>query len=153
AGLIGEELGVRPVECLPHYGMPDSSSVAIGCHWLHRDSPRWFLLLTEPDAEIPIIQPHAGANEIVLGGDDHILTPHGLGVCSRSGLIQVGPDAVKLGTAQVGRDSGILDSGDTEWRSLRRDPGLLTRILDTAPGEVLGWFKPRFSYHRSVRIG
>lgn len=147
AGLIGDQLGLTYLDSIPHYGMPDEQSVAIGCHWMPSSAPRWFLLLTEPDADIPIIVPRRGANVVQLGGVEHMLTPHGLGVQGRRGMMSSQSEAehVLVGTREV------LDRDDTEWRSLKRDPGLLRRILTVAPGDVDGWFTPRFSYHRGRR--
>jgi hypothetical protein len=148
ARLIGDQLGLSHIDCLPHYGMPDDRSIAIGSHWMPSSSPRWFLLLTEPDAGIPIISPRRGENVAHLDGVEHMLTPHGLGVQSTGDFAGYGSEPGESTTAEV---TEILDRDDTEWRSLDRNPELLSCILEIAPGEVDGWFTPRFSYHRGRR--
>jgi hypothetical protein len=150
AGLIGDGLRIQHVECRAHYGMPDNASVAIGCHWLESASPEPYFLLTEPNADIPIIEPRIGLNTVPLGGNDRLLTPHGLGVRSKDGRVRLTDEGIVLGDSELEANVAVLGSADTEWRSLRRDKGLLKRILSVAPGTVVGWFKPHFSYHRAL---
>jgi hypothetical protein len=148
AHLIAEELGAQRVWCLPHYGMPDDSSIAIGCHWLEVASPGWFPLLTEPEADVPLILPSAGRNTVCVRGKEHLLAPHGLGVQSKRGHVDIVGGVVSLGGAEITTDTSVLSAAGTELRSLRRDPGLLGRILEMSPGQVIGNFRPRFSYAR-----
>jgi hypothetical protein len=148
AHLIGDQLGLTYVDCLPHYGMPDERSVAIGCHWMPSSVPRWFLLLTEPDAKIPIIVPRRHKTLVQLQNNEHMLTPHGLGVRFKGDSVSWASEAMNSADAET---MEILDRDDTEWRSLERDPELLRHILEVAPGDVDGWFTPRFSYHRGRR--
>jgi hypothetical protein len=151
AHLIAEELGVRPVWCLPHYGMPDDSSIAIGCYWLQVESLHWFPLLTEPEADVPLVLPSAGKNTVALAGEEHLLAPHGLGLESRAGHVSIGGGVVSLSDAEITAGTDVLAASATRLRSLRRDPRLLTSILEMAPGRVIGSFKPRFSYARIAR--
>jgi hypothetical protein len=151
ARLIGDQLRLAFVDCLPHYGMPDEHSVAIGCHWMPSSAPRWFLLLTEPDARIPIITPRRGTNLVQIGGAEHMLTPHGLGVRGKDDLMDSLNDGSEPGNSEISGAPEMLDRDDTEWRSIERSPELLRRILGVTPGDVDGWFTPRFSYHRGRR--
>lgn len=55
---------------IPHYGMPNKNSIAIGCSWKKEKS----VLLTAPGKDIYIIKPS------LFNDDEKWLTPHGLGV-------------------------------------------------------------------------
>jgi hypothetical protein len=150
AGLVvGEAYLEEEVISIPHYGMPDQSSVAIGCQWMTAEQPL-YLLLTRPWAPMFFIKAAAGGgNEVQTHQGKRILTPHGLGVESSSP-----PDLRYLnGELQVaGRRFSLTDSlASAEFVSIRdfdreRD---VTRVLNACPGEVVGEIRQIYSYYRN----
>jgi hypothetical protein len=150
AELIAAPLGLEPGTCRPHYGMPDGGSVAIGCHWLPPGTG-WYVLLTEPGEDVLLVAPDDdGPNRAELGGRLHTLTPHGLGLRAREGAVHVGREHLRIGSEPVDPDASLLADDRTTLRSLREDPRLLSRILASAPGRIVGRFVPRHSHHRGA---
>ncbi|MCL2787148.1 MAG: hypothetical protein FWD59_01415 [Micrococcales bacterium] len=80
AQIIAEEAGasMRPTTCRPHYGMPDRSSLAIGCQWMGQsDGP--FPLLAGPDRPVYLIEPDpALIPTLTVDRKTVRIAPHGL---------------------------------------------------------------------------
>lgn len=71
--------------CIPHYGMPNESSIAIGCSWNHQRS----ILLTAPGKDIFLIE-NRETSSIPW------LTPHGFGVEISHPAISYGRDGLRI---------------------------------------------------------
>lgn len=149
AELIAGELGVDPCAHLPHYGMPDDRSIAIGCHWLDLETTGFYPLLTEPGEDVLLIEPDGGGrNRVEIDGADWTLTPHGLGLRAR-GAFAIDRGELSIDGEQVDRDASVLASTKTRLRSLR-EPELERKIFDSAPGKVVGRFSPQYSHYKGV---
>lgn len=150
AELIAGELGVESHSCLPHYGMPDAHSVAIGCHWLDVGTTDFYPLLTEPGEDVLLIAPDGGGrNQVEIGAARRALTPHGLGLRAVSGAPAMDRERFSIDGEGFDREASVLGSAKTTLRSLR-EPGLEQKILDAAPGRVVGRFSPNYSHYKGV---
>lgn len=149
AELIAGELGVDPCAHLPHYGMPDDCSIAIGCHWLDLRASDFYPLLTEPGEDVLLIEPDGGGrNQVEIDGAYRALTPHGLGLCA-GGAFAIDRGELSIDGEQFDCDASVLASTKTRLRSLR-EPELERRIFDSAPGKVIGRFSPKYSHYKGV---
>jgi hypothetical protein len=149
ADLIAGDLGLESVAYLPHYGMPDDSSIAIGCHWLDLASTGFYPLLTEPGEDVLLVEPDGdGPNLVAINGADRALTPHGLGLRAE-GAFAIDHHGLSIEGEQFDRDASVLASARTTLRSLR-EPELERRIFDSAPGRVVGRFTPEYSHYKGV---
>jgi hypothetical protein len=149
AELIAGELGVESCAYLPHYGMPDDRSIAIGCHWLDLGTIDFYFLLTEPGEDVLLIKPDGGGrNQVEIDGADRALTPHGLGL-RMAGTFAIDRDGLSFDGEQFDCDGSVLASAKTRLRSLR-EPELEQKIFDSAPGEVVGRFSPQYSHYKGV---
>lgn len=149
AELIAGEFGVESRVCLPHYGMPDDRSIAIGCHWLDLETTGFYPLLTEPGEDVLLVAPDdGGRNRIKVGDTHYALTPHGLGLRG-AGAVAVDSNRLSIDGEPFDSDASVLASAKTVLRSLR-DPGLERKILNSAPGKVVGRFSPNYSHYKGV---
>lgn len=139
----------------PHYGMPSSNAVSIGCQWISEYSP--FILLTAPNRPLFFIQPQpSDRNRVSLDGQSLILHPHGLGKAAVNSLdILYTDDSLVLNGKKYSNGQSIENNKEFELRSFDWDdcgnskiPALIDRVLEQCPGEVVGCFKPIYSYYR-----
>jgi hypothetical protein len=150
AELIAGELGVESYACLPHYGMPDDHSIAIGCHWLDLEVTDFYPLLTKPDEDVLLIAPDGGGrNQVEIGDAYCALTPHGLGLRVDRGAIAIDRERLSIDGEPFDHDASVLASAKTTLRSMR-EPGLERKILNSAPGRVVGRFSPNYSHYKGA---
>jgi len=132
-----------------HYGMPDPTSVAIGCQWLPDDG-LLSLLLTRPGAPLYLIRAHTdGPNRTHTRDGPVTLTPHGLGVRALRPLelahhddhLVLGGHRLELEQSLAGRDFVAIRDFDPDID--------LPRILGDCPGTVEAELHQVYSYHRT----
>ena len=148
AGLI---LGARTIDreilSVPHYGMPDQSSVAIGCQWMY-DSDPLYLFLTRPHEPLYLVRAAGGGpNSINWGDNAHLITPHGLGVAARGALNLIHRDG---GIQIAGADYKIGDSlGGAPFASIRKfnKKDSIARLLEACPGSIQNELHQLYSYY------
>ncbi|AMM31542.1 hypothetical protein SA2016_0854 [Sinomonas atrocyanea] len=136
------------VTSVPHYGMPDQNSVAIGCQWLREDDPR-YLLLTRPGAPLFMISAGIdGDNWVETADGPRLLTPHGLGVRARSTLT-LGFDSTGLTLMghQYSTDASLANEDFIAIRDFEEDLTVKS-LLQSCPGEVTAVLYPIYSHYR-----
>lgn len=149
AQLIAGEANLQEeVLSIPHYGMPDESSIAIGCQWMKAESPL-YLLLTRPKEPLFLIRAIAGgSNEIRMPDGVRMLTPHGLGVTSAEPLdMRYLTDELQL----AGRTFAVTDSlAAEEFMYIREFDKQcdVSRVLNACPGNVVDEVRQIYSYYR-----
>lgn len=141
-GLAAEIISV------PHYGMPDQGSVAIGCQWLAESEPT-YLLLTRPGAPLYMIRASDdGQNRVRTDNGIRLLTPHGLGVRSTSSFsLEAKKDTLQL----LGRDFPLdMSLAGEDFIRIRDFDGIPTvkSHLSFCPGEITGTLHPVYSHYR-----
>ncbi|GAB2999527.1 hypothetical protein [Saccharothrix stipae] len=148
AGLVlGEEGVEREVLSVPHYGMPDQSSVAIGCQWLDAASAR-YLLLTRPHAPLYLIEAHdGGSNGVRTEHGDRLLTPHGLGVRSTGTDVSIEylPDSLLVSGKRLSRSESLRSAGGMSIRNFDREYAI-GQVLKSCPGTVEDELTQIYSY-------
>lgn len=148
--ILGAEARIAEEICsVLHYGMPDTSSIAIGCQWLPDDRPR-SMLLTRPGAPLYLIRAQPGGpNRTVTLNGPVTLTPHGLGVRASQPL-NLAYDNDHLGIAgwRLALDESLAGRDFIDIRDFDRDTDL-PRILDECPGAVEAELHQVYSYHRT----
>ncbi|MGW1585431.1 hypothetical protein [Streptomyces sp. NPDC002386] len=148
--ILGAEARITEEVCsVLHYGMPDTSSVAIGCQWLPDDEPR-SLLLTRPGAPLYLIRAETGgANRTSTSNGPVTLTPHGLGVRALEPLeLAYGDDHLVLGGRRLSLDQSLAGQDFVAIRDFDRDTDL-PRIFGDCPGSVEAELHQVYSYHRT----
>ncbi|WP_158575838.1 hypothetical protein [Streptomyces corynorhini] len=147
--VAGRESSLEEVLSVPHYGMPDSQSVAIGCQWLDPARPT-APLLTRPGAPLYLVRARpGGANEVTTGRGRRLLTPHGLGVRSDAALdLGFHPGALGIAGRRYRLEESLAGAGFTAIRAFDRDTDL-TRVLADCPGTVVAELHQKYSYYRS----
>lgn len=148
ASLIAPDGAVEPVLSVLHYGMPTSTSVAIGCQWLDPNNPR-YVLLTRPGAPFYVIDAaDSGRNAVNLGGERRILTPHGLGVRPRnSAAVELRSKSIAVDGSTFLTGQSLRGSGAVEVRPL--EPSTLDEVLVNCPGALVGRLQQRDAYYRN----
>ncbi len=150
AGLIVGESGLEEeIISLPHYGMPDQSSVAIGCQWMDPRAPL-YLLLTRPEHPLYLVQASAGgANEVSTDCGPRLLTPHGLGVESvgRPPQLRYLDGEIEVTGRRFGLDQNLASDPMVSIRGFDPDTDM-SRLLAACPGQVGGRIDQVFSYYR-----
>jgi len=146
AGIDEEILSV------PHYGMPDQNSVAIGCQWLEETNPN-YLLLTRPEAPLFWVSAAPGGlNAVSTISGTRLLTPHGLGVKGIVGAgIEYHEDHLVVGGVVLPLDLSLAGHSVTSYRSLK---GLRTveALLDQCPGTVGSVLHQIYSHYRTGQV-
>ncbi|MEV6404213.1 hypothetical protein AB0M58_14860 [Streptomyces bobili] len=147
--VAGRENSLEEVLSVPHYGMPDSCSVAIGCQWLDPARPL-APLLTRPGAPLYLVQARSGGNnEVTTERGRRLLTPHGLGVSSDAALdLGFHPKALGIAGRRYPLEDSLAGESFTAIRDFDRDTDL-TRILADCPGTVAAELHQKYSYYRS----
>ncbi|MFF5011696.1 hypothetical protein [Streptomyces sp. NPDC001165] len=148
--ILGAEARIADEVCsLLHYGMPDTSSIAIGCQWLPDDRLQ-SLLLTRPGAPLYLIRAHVGgSNRAATMNGPVTLTPHGLGVRALRPLelayhedhLVIGGRRLELNQSLAGRDFVAIRDFDPHTD--------LPRILEACPGTVEAELHQVYAYHRT----
>jgi hypothetical protein len=150
AGLIAGESGLEEeIISLPHYGMPDQSSVAIGCQWMDSQAPL-YLLLTRPEQPLYLVRASTGgANEVSTDGGVRLLTPHGLGVESagQPPELRYLPEQIEVTGRRFGLDQNLASDPMICIRGFDPDTDL-SRLLAACPGQVGGQIDQVYSYYR-----
>jgi hypothetical protein len=133
---------------VPHYGMPDQGSVAIGCQWLAESDPT-YLLLTRPGAPLYMISASAdGQNRVDTEKGVRLLTPHGLGVRATSSFaLEVKKDSLQLLDRQYSLDTSLAGEDFIRIRDFDGIPTVKSH-LDFCPGEITGTLHPLYSHYR-----
>ncbi|MEU6815287.1 hypothetical protein [Streptomyces sp. NPDC046860] len=148
--ILGSEARITEEICsVLHYGMPDASSIAIGCQWLSGDDPR-SLLLTRPGAPLFLVRSEAGgSNEVHTAHGPRTLTPHGLGVQATLPLgLGFGADHLLIGGRRVGLEESLAGGDFVAIRDFSPQTDL-PRILAECPGTVEAELQQVYSYHRT----
>lgn len=133
---------------IPHYGMPDENSVAIGCQWLPADDAS-YLLLTRPGSPLYLIDAHDDGNNHVSTAQGHrILTPHGLGVKVGSpfSLAHDGP-TLRLLDRSFPTSASLAGENFTAIRDFEGDMTVKS-LLRHCPGEITAVFHQLHSHYR-----
>lgn len=150
AGLVaGESELEEEFLSVPHYGMPDESSIAIGCQWLRSDRPL-YLLLTRPHEPLFLIRAlPGGPNVVPTRHGPRLITPHGLGVEStEKPSIRYLPDKLEVSDRTFSLDESLAAEQVVSIRDFSRDR-TLGRVLEACPGEVVGELRQIYSYYRN----
>ena len=134
----------------PHYGMPASDAVAIGCQWMF--TPSLFLLLTGPSKPLYFIQTTASErNNVALSSGNAQLYPHGLGKASIPRLnLSYERDALSVNGTRYPLDGSLEDNKSLMLRDIGDEPDavppIVNNILHSCPGNVVGQLQPLYSY-------
>ncbi|MFF7383970.1 hypothetical protein [Streptomyces griseoluteus] len=150
--ILGSEARITEEICsVLHYGMPDASSIAIGCQWLAGDRPQ-SLLLTRPGAPLFLVRSKSGgSNQIRTSHGPRTLTPHGLGVRATEPLdLAFGRDHLRIAGRRVGLDQSLAGRDFVAIRDFAQETDL-PRILEECPGTVEAELQQVYSYHRTER--
>ena len=134
---------VTEVLYVPHYGMPDSESVAIGCQWLSPTAE--CVLLTAPGQDLLVIEPiWKGANKLRVGGQERILMPHGLGVTAGGALkVVYMPDGIKFNEQFVRRGGSLKSYSDLSIRGVVTGiHASVERVLHSCPARIVARLHP-----------
>ncbi|MFF2101727.1 hypothetical protein [Streptomyces sp. NPDC058202] len=148
--IMGSEARIHDeVLSLLHYGMPDTSSIAIGCQWLRDDQPR-SLLLTRPGAPLYLVRfATDGPNRATTQHGDVTLTPHGLGVHALEPLQLAYHDGhLSIAGRRLSLDQSLAGQDFVAIRGFDPDTDL-ARIFDDCPGVVETQLQQIYSYHRT----
>jgi hypothetical protein len=146
---------LEEIVSVPHYGMPSSDSVAIGCQWI---SPGDVVpLLTGPARPILLIRAEESKDNVIMSdGRPLLVCPHGLGKQSKPELrLRWLPDGLEV-NGRLRRPQESLEND----RSLQlRDffathssggvPPQILHILELCPGKIVGRIDPVYSYART----
>lgn len=126
----------------PHYGMPTTSSIAIGCSWTESK----FALLTAPKKSIYIVEP---IKETLHGCDASAnlsLNPHGFGVELASPHIQFKPDSLYVNGVAFNSDDASLGISGRGIRMRNADDNAIEeyvkKILSVCHGKPITVIKP-----------
>ena len=149
--------GFEEVLYLPHVGMPDNQTVAIGTQWVTGDD---VILLTEADAPLPLLSliqetefPMTIGSEL-YHPNTYSLYPHGLGNAYAGNLkISLTPQGVYVNGKSYGLNQSLKDNDHLYTRSYDykndyRDSNILNQILHAFPADIRGAIFPQFSYHK-----
>ena len=137
---------------VPHYGMPDQNSVAIGCQWLDETNPD-YLLLTRPEAPLYLVRAQAGGpNTVSTAYGRRLLTPHGLGVRAiAEAHIEDHKDHLSVGGQVLPLDASLEGHSTTSYRSFN---GMRTvdASLEHCPGTVGAVLHQIYSHYRTGQV-
>jgi hypothetical protein len=152
ADLIAAGETLVEISSVPHYGMPDQNSVAIGCQWMSPENPN-YILLTRPGAPLfAVSATENGPNLVETMRGTRILTPHGLGVrASVPQPIAYGSDYLRIGHRQFSLDATIADSPVAEIRPFEGG-STIERALEQCPGNVFATLHQLYSHHRNQGV-
>lgn len=150
AELIAGPDGIEEeVLSVPHYGMPDASSIAIGCQWMNPAAPD-YVLLTRPTAPVYLVRATPGAENVVAtDAGERMLTPHGLGVRSTTApRIEYEPSALTVNGTSFALNESLADRGVV---AIREFDGRSTvdAALASTPGDVLAELTQLAAFHRN----
>ncbi len=139
----------------PHYGMPDSNSIAIGCNFIEDESI--YLLLTAPEQSCFFIKPTKGGDNCIKLNKEYILTPHGLG------MEMVNTTEVEYySSTQILFDKELYTANDKlsfdtklkireSFYQDKLEKNDVCRFLSSCPGQIKGELKTIYSYnHRTI---
>ena len=138
---------VEEVLYIPHYGMPDEQSVALGCQWLA--SGQGAVLLTRPNDDILVVAPRTGGrNHILLGGRSQILMPHGLGVQAKEEMsISYRGNVVSMNGKEYAASATLKRNSLLRIRGANSEtPKVVDEILARCPATITTRLRPVFSY-------
>lgn len=152
--LLGDNIE-EEVMYMPHYGMPNINSVAIGCNYIENELV--YLLLTSPNHPCFFIKPFSeGENKISLD-KTYVLTPHGLGMQMKDKF-----DFAYTSDGNISFNDKIFRKGDKlsfdidlkirdsfHQKSLFEND--IQNFLINCPGEIVGKFKTIYSYNNSTK--
>lgn len=150
AGLVlGEANLDEEVISLPHYGMPDPHSVAIGCQWMAAAQPL-YLLLTRPEQPLFVIKTaDGGPNVVKTQAGPRMLTPHGLGVESvgQAPGLRYLDNELEITGRRFSLEQNLASDPLISIRGFDRSR-TLDQLLASCPGDVVGEIHQVFSYYR-----
>lgn len=142
AGIAAEIISV------PHYGMPDEGSVAIGCQWLSEAEPD-YLILTRPGAPLYMVRATSGGdNSVETSNGTRMLTPHGLGVRATSSFtLKVEQETLKIFGRNFSTESSLAGQGVIAIRDFDGEATIKSH-LQHCPGDITSTLYPIFSHYR-----
>jgi len=151
--IFGKDIVDKEVIYNPHYGMPTSNSIAIGCHWLFRED--YYLLLTTCNSPTYIIKAKKGfKNTVNINNRDIILVPHGIGNMSLIGNdIIYNKNSITLGHKTINMNEGFEFGKDISVRNFTNNFNKNNKaisvndILEKCPGEIAGELIPKYNYN------
>ena len=110
--ILGEDVEDEIVYT-PHYGMPTSSTIAIGCSWKINKS----VLLTVPGRDIYLIQPTSYSESTSW------LTPHGLGVSISQPSIQYDESGFYINGKKIITNDDVIRLNNRSIRKINASDG------------------------------
>lgn len=152
--ILGTRHCLEETLSIPHYGMPTSDSVAIGCQWL--DVAQRYLLLTAPSKPLYFIDPKGGGrNSIQSERGELLLQPHGLGI-RYAGSLELSYEfaAIRINGRRYEPGASLKGEEKLEIRGSRDREldGCVERILSKCPGRVSAVLRPLYSYPTSAQF-
>ncbi len=139
--------GLEQVLCRPHYGMPDSQSVAIGCQWID-GSVRSYPLLTRPEMPIYMVRPDPTSMTKFSSEVGELgVAPHGLGATAKDTRISYSAKGILIGDETFGPGTNISQSRSVGLRHLDLSE-IHQKVLAQAPGEITATLHQTHSYYR-----
>lgn len=151
--LFGEKRIEQELLYMPHYGMPNINSVAIGCNYI--DNYNIYLLLTTPNKPSYFIRPKTGGNNEILLDKKYTLSPHGLGMSmNKNYVFSYSNNCIYFNKKKfryndkLSFDKDIIIR-DCFFNNLSHE-NAINSFINTCPGEICGEFEPIFSYNSSI---
>jgi len=150
ADLIAGPGGVEDeILSVPHYGMPDRNSIAIGCQWMDPARPN-YVLLTRPKAPVYLVRAREGGqNAVTTEQGERLLTPHGLGVKSTSPLtLSYGENSIEVNGKPFTLDASLAEEDLVAIRDFHGQETVQSTLAHT-PGDILAELTQIAAYHRN----
>ncbi|MGI5191446.1 hypothetical protein ACQEVI_25125 [Promicromonospora sp. CA-289599] len=134
--VVGNRHLQEEILSLPHYGMPDQASVAIGCQWVSPASAD-YVLLTRPRGPIFLLRAReGGSNTLNTMNGERLLAPHGLGVRAEHELT-LGRTAETLVVSgqQFPLESSLVDAPIATIREFDREE-TMREVTAACPSDI-----------------